>query len=75
MTEVKKEFGMRVMENGERIRVPLGCTGKLWEIVREREAWCAAFHGVSKSRPGLSHKTQPQGKVVNSSASFSLQEE
>jgi len=23
--------------------------GKLWQIVRGREAWCAAIHGVTKS--------------------------
>ena len=24
--------------------------GKLWEMVRHREAWCAADHGVTKSQ-------------------------
>ena len=28
--------------------------GKLWEIVRNREAWRAAVHGVSKSGTQLS---------------------
>ena len=24
--------------------------GKLWEMVRDREAWCATVHGVTKNR-------------------------
>ena len=27
---------------------------KLWEIVKDREAWHAAFHGVAKNRTQLS---------------------
>ena len=23
---------------------------KLWEVVKDREAWCVAVHGISKSR-------------------------
>ena len=42
--------------------------GKLWEIVKDREVWCAAVHGVTKTgRLNNSNKENLKKKEQNPS--------
>ena len=35
--------------------------GKLWEVVRDKEAWSAAIHGVTKNQTRLGNQTTTAG--------------